>query len=89
MLRLLVVLRCMVASFMTSSQVAMQMQIRPTIVIQKVHQLGMNFIICSQCLHHCFYLLFGIEARIIGRVEAAAGEKVTVTSAYGQFTYPS
>ncbi len=32
---------------------------------------------------------FGIEARMIGRVEAAAGEKVTVTSAYGPFTYPS
>jgi phosphoribosylformylglycinamidine cyclo-ligase len=32
---------------------------------------------------------FGIEARVIGRVEAANGEKVTVHSPYGLFSYPS
>jgi phosphoribosylformylglycinamidine cyclo-ligase len=30
---------------------------------------------------------FGIEARVIGRVEAAIGEKVTVQSPYGSFSY--
>ncbi len=32
---------------------------------------------------------FGIEARVIGRVEASSGEKVTVESPYGSFSYPS
>ncbi len=30
---------------------------------------------------------FGIEAKIIGRVEAAAEKKLTLTSAHGTFTY--
>ena len=30
---------------------------------------------------------FGIPAQIIGRVEAAASKKVTITSPYGEFIY--
>lgn len=31
---------------------------------------------------------FGIESRIVGRVEAHAGKKLTIRSEYGEFTYP-